>query len=221
MEKNSQLRLSVIEQYLNINGQPARYYVHDDFKKFNLFPKRVYVGKGSPNEIKKALAQDKSNSLRIGIDYSGFICHVIEATQPITSVIKHPSTTLLIQLRYMIRPIEKISVSVLIDPINSTPINEVDQIRTWDLINVGDQHVMLVYQVLDNTISYVHSSEKEKFVTKNKIRITDINKPLEEQMWFDHSTKEYFKEYTNSGVVRLKRDKCSSLPKKDFLNTSR
>ena len=206
MDTISLQRLRVIEEYLNINGQPAPYYVHDYYRKFNFFPNRVLIGKGSPEEIRSAIQQGLGKLRRIGIDCSGFVCHIIASTQPITSVIKHPSSNPLTRLRFFLRPIENASVRILIHPINVEPVNKVSEIQPWDLIHVSDIHIAIVYNVEDNVIYYAHASEKEGRVAKGQIEIIDPASSLEKQGWSNASTQQYYQSYANSRVVRLCRD---------------
>ncbi len=192
MDTISLQRLKTIEEYLDINGQPAPYYVHDEYKKVNLFPKRAVIGKGSPQEIKKALQEGLDESNTIGIDCSGFICHVIASTQKITSVIRHPSLNLFTRFRFFIRPIEKTSVGILIHPVNAVIVSQVSEIQPWDLIHIGDIHIMIIYNVENGVIYYTHASETEKMAVKSKIEIIDSTNSLENQKWLDTSTQQYY-----------------------------
>jgi hypothetical protein len=196
--------METIEKYLNIAGKPAQYYLHKR-QRFGFFQGRVFIGKGSPEEMVTAIHQNQDRGRQIGIDCSGFVCHIIDSTQPVTSVIRHPSSTLLYRLRFLLRPIENISVRVLIHPINAVPVTDVSQIQPWDLIHMGERHVMIVYCRDSNTIRYAHASRAKQEVVVGKIAISAPTSSLGEQTWSeDFSLKDYEK-YPGSGVVRLRR----------------
>lgn len=209
MSKISPKGLVTIEKYLNICGKPTPYYLHS-FKRINLFPNRVYIGKGSPEEIIDAL-QSQNSSEQIGIDCSGFVCHIIHSTVPITSVIKHPSPNLITKIRFFLRPIEKISVKVLIHPVNAIVINDISQIQPWDLIHTWDlkdnrkRHVLIVFEVDDNIIHYAHASQTENKVVKGKFEITDPSGSLEDQKWPNSFFLSRSQITSGIGLVRLLR----------------
>ena len=209
MTDSATLRRQVIPAYLDINGQPAPYYVHDAHRAFNFFPPRALIGKGSPDEIRSALARGWASQRPIGIDCSGFVCHVLAASQPIITLIRHPASSLLTQLRFYLRPIENCSVHVLIHPVNAQIIPAVRAIRPWDLIHIGDRHILIVDDVQQDLITYAHASETGKRVMRGSIQITTPSQSLVDQNWADDATRRYFADYPTSNLVRLRRDRAN------------
>lgn len=205
MNSKSSLRIEVIRRYLDINGYPAPYYIYK-YKGINLFPKRVYIGKGTPDEIADALKLRPDEAGRIGIDCSGFVCQVLCSTRPITSIIRHPSSNPFTQLRFYLRPIEKTSVRVLIDPVNSTAITSVNQIQPWDLINIGDSHIMIFYRRDNNKLHYAHASTTKKRVITDTISLVNPEESIEKQRWSDITSLVAYLNNHGSGIVRLRRD---------------
>jgi hypothetical protein len=205
----SHKRRKTIEKYLNIQGKPAPYYLHK-YDQFNFFPRRVFIGKGTPEEIGVAIHHNPNG---IGIDCSGFVCHVFASTQPIRSLIRYPSSNFLAQLRFLIRPIENINVKVLIHPINVYSITLVTQIESWDLIHIDQIHIMLIYHVEKNIIYYAHASKNHREVICGEILLIDHNESLGYQQWSDPIYQLQYRAHRDSGVVRFRRDHLKEVAK--------
>lgn len=192
---------TIIEKYLTIiDGKPCPYFKNTN-NRFNIFRNKALIGKGTPEEIMKVLKQNE----KAGIDCSGLVCHILNSFCPIKNIIINPSKNLILKLRFFIRPIENINVKILIDPINSIPVNDVSNIKKWDLIYIGNDHVLLIYRINNKVIDYIQASEIRKKVVKGSIKITQPDKKLAYQKWSDLIYKSRFLKASKSGVKRLIR----------------
>ena len=190
--------LKILSDYLNIQGKPASYYTQ---KQKRYLAKKVDVGKGTPMEIRAQIIKGK----RAGIDCSGLVANAINSIKPIRKVLRTPSKNPFKVVQFFLRPIQNTNVKLLIDPINSRAIKDVKRIQEMDLINVGDEHVMLVISHEGNVVKYMESSETKGSVFIDKIKITKPGQNLSAQFWSDVNRKRLFVKTPRSGVRRLKR----------------
>lgn len=185
--------LNIINEYLNQSGKPTPYY--RQLIKNGLLRKRYLIGKGSPSETSK---------YKTGVDCSGFICHIINSHKNVRVVIKSIDRKPLKRILFYIRPIENINVKALINSKNSTSV-KIRNLRTGDLVHIGNEHAMLIYKTSHDTVYFAHASEKHKIVELSTIKITNPEKPLEFQVWKDMYYQNKFTTTPNSGVKRLRR----------------
>lgn len=190
--------LKIISDYLNIDGRPTKYFTQNT-KVF--LGNKAKIGKGSPKEIRKLLGQ----GYPAGIDCSGLVANAINTIKPIRKVLKTPSTNLLKKIQFFLRPIENTNVTLLVDQINSESVKNVQDIQLLNIINVGQEHVMLVTSVKGNTIHYVNASEYKGCVGMERIVIKNRNYNLAYQEWSDKKRHGLFKQTKGSGVRRLTR----------------
>lgn len=185
--------LKIIDEYLNKPDEPTPYYRYT--KKRGFLQKRHLIGKGSPTEIKK---------YKVGVDCSGFVCHIIDSNKKIKTVIKPTSNNSLNKLLFFFRPIENINVKTLIHPKNSAPVLT-KNIKPGDLIHIGSKHILIIYKTTVNKIHFAHSSDKHLTVTTSVVTITDSTKSLGYQVWQDEYYHHRFITIPNSDVKRLLR----------------
>lgn len=193
--------LSIVQDYLDLDGQPVVYY-KNKYTKFNLFPRKVFIGKGSPAEIKWA---KQRSSREIGIDCSGLVSNIISSVQPVRTILKTPRRKPIDKLRFFLRPIPNIDVPLLINPINARKVSKLELIRKWDLIHIGREHIMIVINKSEHGLKYVHASETANKVEMGEIRFTNVDKTLGEQAWTNLIYQKRFQSTQPSGVVRLTR----------------
>lgn len=192
--------VQMIQEYLKgFDGKPTPYLKNTN-SKLNFFKNSAQIGKGTPQAIKKNL---KLN-LKAGIDCSGLICNIINKIKPIKSVIFNPSSNPVSQIRFFLRPIQNIDVKTLIHSVNSYTVS-IPEVKRWDLINLGYEHIMLVYKINNDTLYYIHASETKKLVEEESIKITNVGKSLDKQKWSDKSYLKKFLTTKNSGIRRFKR----------------
>lgn len=137
----------------------------------------------------------------IGVECSGFVYHVLNAEKkatnqkPLAKLLSFPSQSLLRKIITRFRPIENTNVKVLGNEKNGT-ITPLSDITAGDLIimlGTGDSHdldhVLIVTDVDNDVVSYAHSlnwKQDGKYnhgIRRGTIMITDIKKPLAQQVW--------------------------------------
>ncbi len=119
----------------------------------------------TPDDIRKFMIDHD-----LGIECSGFVSQVLRAHYQESKgfdfarkIYIHPPTKFFRYIISILRPIENISVQVLSDDKNSTVIEPTDA-KAGDIITMLDthpakkrNHVMLIQDVKDNKIHYVHA----------------------------------------------------------------
>ncbi len=215
----------------------APYYMNLKRKK----DLRALVGKGLPGEMileTKVWAQVKKVDLRklsereirnlmidvgIGIDCSGLVVHTLNEfygkvlQKRFFKQIKYQNNSIRARLARYFRPVENLSANDLTSDLNTTRIDDLNQVRPGDLIRgVGKQknafHVAIVTKVVADLkmqngaeieavkeIDYVHSHRyygDENGVRRGKVLIKDPKKSFLEQDWKEvHSDgRNYFYE---------------------------
>ena len=169
----------------------------------------------------------------IGIDCSGFVIHLMnewyrnKTGKSIWNKLTPLKQSPIWRIRYNLRPAENMGADIITDDDNSVPI-ELKDVRPGDLIRSkakknNGHHIMLISEVnRDDTqegnpiisIKYIHSSPyfgKENGIREGEIKITDINKPLQDQEWLEqdengvkHTLEGYLVDVEDNGPRRLK-----------------
>jgi hypothetical protein len=211
-----------IKQYFNLSlggkSVPCPYYINIRQVRMGL---RVLIGKGSPEEIvQESLIYEKLRNVdfqkmsiaeirkflvkrHIGIECSGFVCHVLDAMlrkqkkKHIWKYISFPKASLYRRVARFLRPIENISAQILTNDENTKPVQNLKKIQPGDLIRLkglqGGYHVILISSVQKekgNTkkFEYVHATrwyDDQHGVRKGSVEIVDPNKSLSVQRWLD------------------------------------
>lgn len=177
----------------------------------------------SPDDIRKFMIDHD-----LGIECSGFVSQVLrehfKETNNVDFVKKiyiYPPAKLFRYLISLLRPIENISVQVLADDRNSEVI-DLKNVKAGDIITMLDthptkkrNHVMLIRDVKDNKIQYVHArvwSSEGKYghgVTAGSIEITYPNDNLLKQKWLEKDQiddkNETFLEAKRAKVLQIRR----------------
>lgn len=170
------------------------------------------------------------SSRNLGVDCSAFIIHTLDPYyiekkgHHIWKDIKIPGKGLMAKLRYTLRPVEQLGAELITNADNSIEV-ELKDVQPGDLIRskakkTNGQHIMLVSKVVKDDhgnvteIEYSHSSPyygKQNGIKTGIIKITDVNKPLEDQEWLEldehgvNHTKEGFMHFVeDNGLRRLK-----------------
>ena len=136
-----------------------------DIKLLNLSPAQIYN------------LQKKSH---IGIDCSGLVYNLINFLNPnvCSNLIGTDNK----------RGVRRLSANLLTSQPNASLIKSYDEIKTGDLIRIDKgKHVIFVIEKIENTIHYVHSSQKTKTtgVHYGTLTITNPTKSLNYQQWSD------------------------------------
>lgn len=179
----------------------------------------------SEDQIKEFLM-----SKGIGIDCSGFVIHLMntwfkeKTGKSIWGKLTPLKQSPIWRLRYNLRPAENMGADIMTDDDNSVPV-DLNDLRPGDLIRSkakknNGHHVMLVSETnrddSGNLLSfkYIHSSPyfgKENGIREGEIKITDINKPLQDQEWLEadengvkHTLEGYLVNVEDNGPRRLK-----------------
>jgi len=105
----------------------------------------------------------------------------------------------------------RLSANLLTNHPNAKEIKNLQDIQTADLIRMDQgKHVIFIIENLNNTIYYVHSSEKtkQKGVHYGQIKIVNPDKSLKYQQWSDKTieNKKYsslFNPKLGDGIFRL------------------
>ena len=166
----------------------------------------------------------------LGIDCSGFIVHILDAytTQTmhkhIWSLLKIQSGGLAALVRYKLRPVEQLGAGTITNADNTFEV-ELKDIKVMDLIRsksikLNGEHIMIVSKITTDQnnnvieIEYTHSTPHYGALNGVKtglIKVTDINKALEEQEWVEqdesgvcHTLEGYMRELNDNGIRRLK-----------------
>ncbi len=181
----------------------------------------VMVGKGTPEDLgleAEIIAKSKNFSLstassedikkflvdnNLGVDCSALAYYVLRyegimrVKKDLQSALNFPAANWFRRFIIKLRPSQNISVSVLGDATNSFVINKND-LQPGDLIflwNTGTNrtlnHVLLVTDVSDRTIHYVHSfrwrneGQYDHGVRTGSIMWTNPNSPLLDDVWVE------------------------------------
>lgn len=223
-EITKQLR-NIIDSYLTMDlgliKIPCPYWMNK-IKDGRVVIRGQFDGKGTSQEIKKALTEALSNSElpknitqeyirklakreRIGIDCSGLVYRILD------DLLRAKNISL---SRVFPLGITKTNARLLTSDKFSISITKSQYIRPADLIRMmGGKHVLLVIGNDGEYIEYIHTSEKstkEKGVHLNKIKITKPNQDLDSQLWLEETSlgqnfgKKYFDPRIGDGVKRLK-----------------
>lgn len=165
----------------------------------------------------------------LGIDCSGLIVHILREHFLETKNFDFTKNLTIVQpkkiWRYLIsrlRPVENINVPILADNKNSQLITQLSDLKSGDLIimlRTGPRHkrdhVLLVTEVKDNLIDYVHarawSSEGQygHGVAQGQIKIVKPVGELLEQAWIEFAKtgeqNETYLEAKNAAVLEIRR----------------
>jgi len=183
-------------------------------------------GENKAGEIRKYLVDHD-----LGIDCSGFVIHVLRAhfkEKNNYDFVKniHISSKRNF-LRYLIsklRPIENIGVKTLAKDKNSEKIEKIHNTKTGDIIimlqsgpNNKRDHILLVTDVKDDRISYIHAiawSSEGRYdhgVAKGVINIKNKNEGLLKQQWVEkektNENNETYLEAKNAKTLEIRRIK--------------
>lgn len=166
----------------------------------------------------------------LGIDCSGFIVHILDAytksklNRHIWKFLKISDSGFNSKLRYMLRPVEQLGAGTITNADNCFEV-DLNEVRVMDLIRsksikLNGHHIMLVSKVTRNEngnveeIEYTHSTPHYSSLNGVKtgiIKITDINKPLEDQNWMEvdeggicQTLEGYKRDVQDNGIRRLK-----------------
>ncbi|MFH1291654.1 MAG: hypothetical protein ABIH87_00435 [bacterium] len=218
---------------------------------------RVLTGKGTPKEIVEeakitsiqygydifdvegnccACQENKKGEIKkylvdhhLGIDCSGFICHVLDhhylQAKGISlsgNIFIVPTSKILRWIISRLRPVENISVRTFANDANSKPLARISDLRSADLITMLEtgpkhkrDHILLITDIKNNVIKYAHArawSGEGKYgngVAEGEIKIIDPKKGLLEQEWieFDKSgdKNETYLEAKNAKKLEIRR----------------
>lgn len=210
--------MHLIDNYFNLSIADKKvrcpYYVNSVNRR--RFGKRVFVGKGNPEEIvveTESLAKKlgvrlgdlSAREIRefmkekgIGIDCSGLVSWILYfwyrgrfGGGSLWRKIGF-STSFLKRIRYILRPFENIGVKDLLNMSGLKQISKASEIVPGDLIHLGTKHIMIVYSVVkdlkhDNKeIFYCHSSDFYDGVHKGKIKVVNPEADLGRQYWLEN-----------------------------------
>lgn len=160
---------------------------------------------------------------RLGIDCSGLAYHILNTELRLRGLgglnkylkfplIKNPFRKLLT----LLRPVESAGVRTISHEQNSVEV-KLSDIKPGDLIVIlgaGEKqdrnHVLIVHEVSDDTIKYTHSmqwpsdGQYNHGVRQSEIEITDKNKNILEQIWFEPEALNYARGAREVKICRLK-----------------
>jgi hypothetical protein len=162
-------------------------------------------------------------NIGIGIDCSGFVCHILESRINL-GCLKFTTNNVYSRFIRSFRLIQNISANDLTSSINTDIVENLNEVQVYDLIRShglvdGGMHVALITNIVKDSnnnvieFEYVHSTrwyEEENGVRTGKIIIVDPLMDLSQQEWRDEiNGRNYFKEefvknIEDSGVRRLK-----------------
>ncbi len=158
----------------------------------------------------------------LGIDCSGLAYHVLDAELKSRGLgglnkylkfpfIKNPFRKLLT----LLRPVESAGVQTISNEQNSVEI-KLSDIKPGDLIVIlggGEKqdrnHVLIVHEVSEDKIKYTHSmqwpsdGQYNHGVRQSEIEITDKNKNILEQIWFEPEALNYARGAREVKICRL------------------
>jgi len=183
-------------------------------------------------DLKKLDAEDLKKFLvdhHLGIDCSGLVYHVLDTELKAHGLrslnkylkfpfIKNPFRKLLT----ILRPVESAGVRTICHEQNCVPVNEISKIQPGDLVAIiggGEKqdrnHVLIVHEVTnvgdEVVIHYTHSmqwlgdGEYNHGVRQSEIQITDKNKGLLDQIWFEPEALTYARKAKEVKVWRLRQ----------------
>lgn len=181
----------------------------------------VFVGKGTAHEIALEtinfanqqniklvdLTADQIYNFQkkhhLGIDCSGLVYHLLHFINP-----KIENFLVGTDNKFGVR---RLSANLLTSAPNAHPISDYSQVQTGDLIRMDSgKHVVFIVEKIDNTIHYVHSSQKTKSkgVHFGTITLIKPTLPLNHQTWSDVTQEgqdysSYFNPKNGDGVFRL------------------
>jgi len=154
-----------------------------------------YGGKGTANQISQITPKKNSHNQieayryrkkhHIGLDCSGLAYHLLNFWYKLHTKSSIEKKIVGTQGKFGPR---RVNVKMLSNPQNSIKVNNLEAIRTADLIVInGQKHVLFVVDRVDNQIFYVHSSQKTKKngVYYGSIRLTNPDQPLNYQQFSD------------------------------------
>ncbi len=183
-------------------------------------------GENKAQEIKQYLIDHD-----LGIDCSGFVVQVLREHIKENNNFDFIKDLCITQkkklIRYLIcklRPIENIGVKTLAKNENSDIVKNIENIKKSDFIVMLDSgpnnkrdHIILVTDFKDDTISYVHAiawSSDGKYdhgVSNGIIKIQNMNENLLKQQWIEkektNENNETFLEAKNAKVLEIRRIK--------------
>ena len=192
-------KLGLLQQYIRLYlGLP---YWSNLLKDGRIIKNGIYGGKGSIAQIRLAqkklsaqLDQTKPSNQAIynltkknhlGLDCSGLVYHLANYWHKLHTGKSIKPFIQGTQGRFGPR---RVNVASLINPINSIKINNLNEVKTADLIIINKaSHVLFVIDKNENTINYVHSSQHtlKRGVHLGKISIIHPQQSLAHQQFSD------------------------------------
>jgi len=177
-------------------------------------------------DLKKLDAQELKKFLvdsHLGIDCSGLAYYVLDAELKsrglggLNKYLKFPFiTNPFRKLLTLLRPIESAGVRTFAHDHNSIEV-KLSDIKPGDFIVIlgaGDNHdrnhILIVHEITDDTIKYTHSMQwpsdgaYNHGVRQSEIEITDKNKNILEQIWFEPEALNYARGANEVKIGRLK-----------------
>lgn len=211
--------LSLFEAYQHLPGinRNTPYYINRSKQHFQ---SPVAVGKGTPEEIARALQnagynKDEDNEAfqsfckekKIGVDCSGLVAHLLDqwikeqkdSSFELRNYMKVEGGVLR-HIAYKLRPLANLNANSLTSAKNTFPIKTVREIHIGDLIRFsGGAHVGLISRLVYNgnvlqEVHFVHATEGSG-VVEDTIMIHDPQKGLEAQEWVPNPTAKRQPEY--------------------------
>ncbi len=159
----------------------------------------------------------------LGIDCSGLAYHVLDAelkSRALGSLHKHLKFPFIKnpfrKLLTLCRPVESAGVRTISHEQNSIEV-KLNDARPGDLIVIlgaGEKHdynhVLIIHEVAEDKIKYTHSmqwpsdGEYNHGVRQSEIEITDKNKNILEQIWFEPEALNYARKAKEVKICRLR-----------------
>jgi len=178
---------------------------------------KIDLKKLDANGLKKFLVDS-----HLGIDCSGLAYHILDSELKSRglgglnkhlkfSFIKNPFRKFLT----LFRPVESAGVRTISHEQNSVEV-KLSDIKPGDLVVIlggGEKqdhnHMIIIHQITEDTIKYTHSmqwssdGEYNHGVRQSEIEITDKNKNILEQIWFEPEALNYARGAREVKICRL------------------
>lgn len=206
-------------------------YKKDVFDKNGIF--NAHIDHPAEHEQAECIRQFMVDN-NLGVDCSGFVTNVLQQhfreTKKIDLARKLFVTSKKNFLRWIIsrlRPVEQINVAVYANDKNTITVNNLRAVQPGDLIimlktgpNKNHDHILLVEEINENKISYVHArvwSSEGKYghgVSQGAITVTNPEKGLLEQVWEEkektNEENETYLEAKQASILEIRRIRLSS-----------
>lgn len=191
----------VMRGYLNGKGKAEE--IHQELVK------RIKERKDKNTKLTPLYIQKFAKRERIGIDCSGFAYRVLGELVRL----KYKNSLVSDISDVFKKGINRTNADILTSEDYCIKIKKISSIQLGDLIRMmRGKHVVVVLEIKNSQIIYVHSSHLTKVqgVHLGIIKIKDFTKSLEHQYWLEKTRrgsnfgKKYFHEEKGDGVYRLK-----------------